>query len=269
MENISQEKTDYRTQGTANELAIAEYLQNKKVKDLNDHWKPLIKKMFPNCKEKDLIKSWRHYDHMAKPDIKIRVGKDVINLSIKTGKIPSIHKERTTLFFKFLEANGVSKRTIHIINFFHYGRTWKKSDHGRPYTKEKLIKEYNQYFTQANAELNSNKELLRKIAMLCFFEGNDDNREKADFLYYGVVDKGILFSQEEVVDIISRDVSNYKRGIHYGGLIHNPCSRNPKEIDNCNIRFKWPMLAVLFYDNDPDKYIKNNLDLEKAENNNK
>lgn len=96
--------------GIKNEYAIIEEINMKKYYQLREHWKIIIKIIFPFIKDDDLLRAFSFNDKHAKPDIYIAYKGLKKYVSIKTGTNPSIHQEYYYDFFKFLERNGLDKK---------------------------------------------------------------------------------------------------------------------------------------------------------------
>lgn len=236
--------------GEKNEFDIIDVLNNKKYKDLSPLWKENIKRMFSFVEDNDLIKAYSFDDRRAKPDITIKVRKSRINVSIKSGSNPSVHQEYFYDFFQFLKKIGVSSRTRHIISFYHFGVSKKLGNNGEPFTKDEIIEKYSEYIIQANEELNSNKEIIKKIVYHAVIAGNNPEREPMDYFYYGNPEKGFLLDTDQIYDMILKEEKPNNRNIHFGGLIYQPSGRKLNSRDRNYSKIKWPVLSVKFYDND-------------------
>ena len=147
--------------GIKNEYAIIEEINMKKYYQLREHWKIIIKIIFPFIKDDDLLRAFSFNDKHAKSDIYIAYKGLKKYVSIKTGTNPSIHQEYYYDFFKFLERNGLDKKIIKIIYFYHFGITNKLSNNGLPFTKDEIVDKYKKYIIFANQEINKNKEIVK------------------------------------------------------------------------------------------------------------
>lgn len=256
---------NYKNFGTNNEKEISDYLKGKFYRDLDEKWKGHIKVMFPKVKDTDYITSWRCYDKIGKPDINIRVGYSIAKISIKTGRSPAVHQESINSFLSFLSELGFSEKTLRAIELYQYGRTPEISNNGKPYSKEELEDIFKDRFIEANEELNSDDEKLKKIISRCVFKGRLEESKEIDYLYYGILNNGILLSRAQIEEILLKDKSHYKKTLHFGGLLFQSKGRDPKSVDAYKCAIRWPMLTKFFYEFDPDKFIQENYDNERLE----
>lgn len=234
--------------GIKNELLIIRKLNNKMFCDLSYHWKSIIKRIYPNINKNDIIRAYSFNDRHAKPDIVISLNNNKVKISIKTGHNPSMHQEYYYDFFKFLERNNVSTKTIKIISFYHFGMSKKLSNNGCPFTKNEIVTRFKDYIIFANNELNKRTDLLEKIIYRSIIIGSNQEREEIDYLYYGNVEKGFLLSKNEIYDIIMNEKKDDDLFIHFGGLIYQPSGRKVNSRDRNYSRIKWPLLCVKFYE---------------------
>lgn len=236
--------------GEKNEKNICDVLNNKKFNELSSMWQDNIKRMFPFVEDNDVINAYLYDDRRAKPDITIKCHKSRINVSIKSGTNPSVHQEYYYDFFQFLKQLGLSSRTRHIIAFYHFGVTNKLGNKDHPLTKDEIIEGYKDYIIQANKEINSNKELIKKFIYRTIIRGNNPDREPMDYFYYGSPVQGFLLSTDEIYDMILKEKKPDDKNIHFGGLIYQPSGRKLHSRDRNYSKVKWPVLCVKFYNND-------------------
>lgn len=236
--------------GEQNECNITKYLNLKIVKELNEFWKEIIYKMFPNAKDDDIIHSFLINARHVKPDIIIKINKTQKLISIKTGHNPSVHQEYINSFYDYLRKYKVSERTIKIISFYHFGLSKKTTNNGSQFTREEIIDKYGEYLIQANEEINKNEKLIDNIIYRSIIKGSQNYYYEIDYFYYGCLDKGFLLSKEEIYDIVKHDIKPNLGPIHFGGLIYQPSGRNLYKRDIKYVRIKWPILCLKFYNND-------------------
>lgn len=242
---------EQRIYGLNNEQKIISYLNNKKICDLNSKWKKHILKMFPFAKENDLITAKHFPDSMAKPDIVITVRHTNKFLSVKTGKIPSLHQESFYSFVRFLQKLGVSQRTINIIRFFHFGDSRKLNTDGKPMTLNEMKEKYYDFFLDASKELD-NEKIICAVIDRVIIRGTKNTRTPIDFLYYGDLEHGNLLEKEEIYSMILSYREHGKSLIHFGGLIYMPGARSINRRERNYVKIKWPLLAFLYYRDEDD-----------------
>ena len=233
--------------GIKNEYAIIEEINMKKYYQLREHWKIIIKIIFPFIKDDDLLRAFSFNDKHAKPDIYIAYKGLKKYISIKTGTNPSIHQEYYYDFFKFLERNGLDKKIIKIIYFYHFGITNKLSNNGLPFTKDEIVDKYKKYIIFANQEINKNKDLIKRVINRAVIQGNNTERQIIDYFYYGNNEKGYLLTKNDIYRMVLKEKKEDDKFIHFGGLIYQPSGRKVGSRDRNYSRIKWPILSVKFY----------------------
>lgn len=232
--------------GFKNENDIIEYLNGKKVSELNEKWKKHIQTLFPFATEEDFIRTCHYEDQNGKPDIVITVRHTSQYVSIKTGKKCSMHQEPFETFAAFLRKKGVSERTIRIIRLFQFGQTEKLSNNGKPFTPKELEEKFKNYFIEASKELDK-IELIDAIIFRTILKGCVLKRYKANYLYYGNLETGYLLSEEDIYSLVLQYRSHDKTAIHFGGLNYHPAQRQRTKITYSDCLIRWPILSLLYY----------------------
>lgn len=240
-----------RIYGLNNEDKIIDYLNKKTFSLLNQKWKGIIFKIFPNIKDDDLIIAKHFPDKSAKPDMILYVGDEEKYISIKTGKCPSMHQESYYSFKRFLKNLRVSNRTLQIIRFFHFGDSKKLHTGNNPLNSKELKERYSNYFLEASKELDKDR-ILRLVIDRTVIRGTNSGRTPIDFLYYGDLEHGNVISKKEIYEMILAYREHDKMPIHFGGLAYMPNSRNPDRRERNFIRIKWPLLSFLYYRGEED-----------------
>ena len=235
-----------REYGFKNESDIMEYLDNKRVCELNEKWKKHIITMFPFANEKDLIHAKHYEEQNGKPDLVVSVRHTNLYLSIKTGRRCSMHQEPFETFAAFLKKKGVSERTLKIIKFYQYGETSKLNNNGKPFTPKELEEKYKDYFIEASKDLDQ-LSLIDAVIFRTILKGCVLKRYKVNYLYYGNLETGYLLSEEDIYSLVLQYRNHDKTAIHFGGLNYQPCQRQRNSIKYHDCRIKWPILSLLYY----------------------
>ena len=102
------------------EYELVNVFNNRKYGDLNEFHQSIVKRIFPNIIESDLIFSGI-CNRYSKPDIYIEVSNVRKYISVKSGRSDSMHFESIKDFIIFLRKFGISIQTQKTILFFHYG----------------------------------------------------------------------------------------------------------------------------------------------------
>lgn len=233
--------------GLQNEEDIIKYLNGKTLASLNEKWKQHILIMFPFATFEDVILARKFPDHKAKPDIILKIRHTCVYVSVKSGKNPSIHQEDFFSFSRFLSRIPVDNKILRVIQFYHFGETKKLNNNGKPFTREELQSKFSRYITWANMNLNDPK-IIEEVIYRAVIKGADKHRTGIDFLYYGSLQEGILLSKEEIYTSVRQSMDSKDRPIHFGALNYQPAGRKRTSIDYRYVRIKWPLLAVMFYE---------------------
>ena len=107
--------------GLLNEKEIVNELFGKRFCQLSPFWQDTVKKIFPDVRDEQIIIA-RYIPNFVgcKTDFELQVGSECVNISVKSGKWPSIHQERINYFLDFLKEESISQETINFIAFYLY-----------------------------------------------------------------------------------------------------------------------------------------------------
>lgn len=232
------------------------FMFNKiKYKDLTKHGKFLIKEIFGPVKQNVKLKAGKTDEYM-KPDFYIQYEKNKKYISMKSGRAQIIHGERLETVIKYFRELGISERTLKIIVAFHYGDGTLDGSGKQRMSYQEISYKMSELIKEANDELNSNKAFMQEVLEKYIFNGVVANAVKADYLYYGDTDLGILVSKNQVRKYISKKNWDYLENLHIGPILLRPHARySNKQIINEYRRntliFYWPtIIPDLKYIND-------------------
>ena len=88
--------------GYKNEFEFIDYLNNKKYYQINPLMQDMLKSLYPNIQNHDIIKAYK-YGRFAKADIVIEVNGILKGISLKCGIKNSVHVEPIEKFIKYLQ----------------------------------------------------------------------------------------------------------------------------------------------------------------------
>lgn len=224
--------------GFKNENDIIEMLNGKTFDAIPKYFQESLSKIFNYQNEEKFIceKYGGHY----KPDIYIKYGNKSINVSIKSGDSVSIHQEILEQFILFLEEIGISKRTIKIIKFYHYGDGTIDGSGKYLFNLGYIKLKYGQFIKEANSELNDNKYYFKIINRL-LFSGKYPTAHSMDYLYYGYDSFGFIVSKDNLSKYLFSQKCLYLNCLHIGPFVYQPASRKNKNIKYC--QFKWKSIT--------------------------
>lgn len=223
--------------GFINENDFINSLNNKQIKDVPQHLKEQLLKIF-NCDENSIL-SCKKYKGHYKPDVYLKCNDIKINISIKSGDNISAHEELLEQFVAFLSTIGITNRTIKIIKFYHYGDGTTDGSGDSLLDLKYMQFKYSNYIMQANCELNNNKNYMNIIDRI-LFSGKFNQNHSIDFIYYGTDKIGFLLSKEQIINYLVKQKSMYLNCLHVGPFTYQPASRKTNKVKYC--QFKWKSL---------------------------
>lgn len=232
--------------GNFKELEMINALNGKKIKDLNQNLKFMVKEIFGVVDEEETIKA-ESIDKFIKPDFSITYKGITKHISMKSGQAESLHQEDIKKFIFFLRKFNVSERTQKTILLYQYGdMTLDGSGKERlPYVKLRSL--LAERLKLVNEELNKNSDLVKAIAERTIFKGTFDENIAADYVYHGDVNYGITVSKAQIMRFIELKKYKFIDVPHFGPILFRPHARYiGKEIKNPESRqkvdFYWPRL---------------------------
>jgi hypothetical protein len=205
--------------GLLNEKEIVNELFGKRFCQLSPFWQDTVKKIFPDVRDEQIIIA-RYIPNFVgcKTDFELQVGSECVNISVKSGKWPSIHQERINYFLDFLKEESISQETINFIAFYLYADGTVDGSGDEKISTEEIKLLYMDRIQKANVELN-NIDFIKKMLYRALIKGRKETRKEIDYLYYGDFVSGYLISKEQIMNSIPyKNTSNYKC-LHCGPLI--------------------------------------------------
>lgn len=223
------------------EKEIVEYLHGKKINELNNYWKTNIAKIFLSYDGDDYIFAKR-IARRSKVDIEIRINSSVKYIGIKSGEHNSFHGEDVFKFVNFLAEIGISRRTLKILLFYHFGDGSLDGSGKIRLSAEELKIKYGKFIEEANNELNQ-PQVIEKVVRRVVLQGTNKNERIIDYLYYGDVNFGYIISREDIIRYIKYHKYGMIKGLHFGPLNYQPYKRKLSTNNNSKERYisqiKW------------------------------
>jgi len=198
--------------GNSNEIEIAEYLDGKKIKDLNLTMKEFIKyvcltkgKTFNETTE---LKAEYVKNNKLKQDIYLTIAGEKIGISLKMGSGNSCHQEKIEDFIDFIHKScNATKEICDLWRFFIWadgtldgsGSLEKGSD-GKilcRFDAAGFKKKYPGKRASLQQFLDSNKAALIERALFIGKYNSD-----VEFVYHGTYKQGRWISKKEVIDFL-------------------------------------------------------------------
>ncbi len=226
--------------GVKKELIFVNYLNNKKVYQLNPLFRDLIDKLF-DCTEDDKVECWKN-DLPQKADIFISINNQVKGISIKMGAKNSVHVERITDFIHFLIECGIKRENVVRYLEYHYADGTRSGKGTNRISVDEYKKDHKEDIDKINEDFNK-PDILNKIISKFVIKGNNSDFD-IDAIVYGRVNDFLWITKEDIINIISSKGNIYSSGVHFGCLSCQPKTRNlnhnPKyESDRYCVQIKW------------------------------
>ena len=234
------------TKGFLNESEMVQYLNNKKVSELNENMKNFILSIFEDISSNSLVKAGQ-IGGQLKPDCYIEVDNKRKNISLKMGSGNSIHQESLNGFCSFLKQNNVSEESIDTVKLFNYGDGTTDGSGNYRLKASQYYSQNSSKIDKLNVEINSNKNLLKVLLKRFIFKGVVDNNPSVDIAYHGTINDGIWATKDEIINFLINE-NQHRKGIHFSSLTYqvwNRCiNRNPKTENRRHImQVKWSSMV--------------------------
>lgn len=239
--------------GYTNEMSFVNYLDGRRVKDLNLMFLDLIESLYGNLSPTDIILSWKN-PFRQKTDIFIKINGIKKRLSLKTGIKNSVHVEPISQFISFLIKNDIPRKQV--INYlkYQYADGTTNGTGKIRMSVEEYKKNHQEEIDEINNSLN-NENLLMKVVERFVLKGNNDINE-IDALVYGNENDFLFITKSEIKQIILSKAKLYSTGVHFGPLSCQPmnrCLNYNKRYENTRfcVQIKWYSLFddILEYKN--------------------
>lgn len=210
--------------GFLKEDEIVFYLDNRKVKDLSNNLKQLLRALFGIVDDEEIVKCEKTIDFI-KPDIVITYKGVKKYVSIKTGRSEIFHQEIVENFVSYLKEKGISDKTIETFLLYHYGdgTVDGSADERIEYNELRLL--LNTRIKHANFELNINKAFIQEVIDRCLFVGTLENAIPADAIYEGDYQFGKIVTRDQIKKYIDKKYWGWLNNLHIGPLQFRPHAR--------------------------------------------
>ena len=229
------------------EFALVKKLNNKRICDLEKSLKDLLQKSFPKVSEQETIQS-DICNRYSKPDIYIKVGKEIRYISLKSGRSDSMHFENIKTFILFLRELGVSKETQRTILYFHYGDSTLDGTGIKRYSFEELFPLISKRLKTANLELMQ-KGIIEAALKRFVFVGTEDRKIQVDEIWYGDNNYYLSITKRELTDFVLSKTFKHINTLHIGPMTIQPYLRDVNrksrnQFKRQTIQVKWHYLLT-------------------------
>ena len=214
--------------GVLKEDEMIFHLNNRLVKELPNNLQDFLIHIFGLIDANTLVKCKRVFG-FKKPDFRIIVNGLAVGVSMKSGDAHILHTEDLMSFLKFMYDNGISKKTINAIRLYHYGDGTLNGTGKDRMTCQEAYEMFKEQISEANKELNANREFIVKVMNRAIFDGPVEDDDEAEYIYHGSYKEGVFISREQFTRfIMKRDWSKSPlRFPHIGPFMILPERRYP------------------------------------------
>ncbi len=200
------------------------FLDGKLGKELSPNLRAMMERLFGIVDPEKKIKCKKTQNYI-KPDILITHMKKEVGVSLKHGRSQVLHEEQIKPFIMFLRENGISNRTQQTILLFQYGDGTNNGTGPKRYCSDDVRSMMKDRIKEANEELNANKDFVIKFVNRIMFDGVDPDAKKADALYYGDVEYGIVVTRKQVEKHLNKKNWDHFTSLHVGPISLTPSAR--------------------------------------------
>lgn len=230
--------------GFENEDELIEYLNSKKIKDLNNNMKDFIFFIFGNIDEENTIQATSGKSGQ-KPDMIIIINNEIKRISIKKGTGNSVHQEKVEIFAEFLASINIPSEIIDKLLKFHWGDGTNNGTGSERISSTEYKNKFPKEIDIINEEFNKEKNIKEFINRF-IMQGKSEEYDIVDALYYGNVNEGHWASSDEIIEYVVNNIFKLD-SIHFGPLtyqIWNRCLNfNPNTEDRRKVmQVKWGSL---------------------------
>lgn len=216
-------------EGLHKENDIVFAFDGRKVSQLGLKEKYAMREIFGPLEDEESVRC-ELIDGFNKADMYITYKGMRKNISIKTGRASTIHQEDVYGFIKFLEDLGISQdsRDTFLLLFWRDGTL----DGSNPKIKKNLmdlLNEYGEKIKNFNLELNSDKNIVKKVIHRILFGGTDNQPISAEYIYLPEIENGLIVSENQIFHHVDRRDWEYIDNPHIGPLQFRPHLLSAKE----------------------------------------
>ena len=223
--------------GLRKEEEIVLALDNKRVDELKQNFRYLLREMFGPLDDNEVVHA-NLVGGYQKPDFYIEYKYRRIFVSMKSGGAKIVHQEKLETFIEFLKEKGVSKTCIEIFLLHHFGDGTTDGTGDERLSYSELQYRYKDKIRWFNKEVNVDKDLVAAVIDRCVFTGSQPGNIPADCIYFGDKNYGSICSREQVRKHMFWKSWLYMDNLHIGPLQFRPHARLLEKRENEEGRMK-------------------------------
>ena len=208
--------------GINNEIEFVNYLNNKKIFELNPMFYSFIKDLFIDLNNEYIITCWKN-TKPQKTDIFICINNTTKNISIKKGIKNSVHVERISDFVHFLIENNIDREIIIEYLKYQYADGTTNGTGKIRLSATEYKKSYQNKIDLINKHFNK-KDIIENAINRFILKGKNSD-EEIDAIIYGTVEDFIWIKSEDIKKTIISKKDEYSTGVHFSSLTIQPMNR--------------------------------------------
>lgn len=208
--------------GINNEIEFVNYLNNKKIFELNPMFYSFIKDLFIDLNNEYIITCWKN-TKPQKTDIFICINNTTKNISIKKGIKNSVHVERISDFVHFLIENNIDREIIIEYLKYQYADGTTNGTGKIRLSATEYKKSYQNKIDLINKYFNK-KDIIENAINRFILKGKNSD-EEIDTIIYGVVEDFIWIKSKDIKKTIISKKDEYSTGVHFSSLTIQPMDR--------------------------------------------
>jgi hypothetical protein len=242
-------------QGLQNEYDIIETINGKKLRDLPQHFKDGFIKMYKYVNENDVVHAEKISNRTcSKPDIKVELSNHdkYMNISIKSGWMPSLHQEDLWSFMDFLKSLNISSKTLNTVLFYHYADETYDGTGVNKMRFDNFREKYKKMIAEASDEL-SQEHIVTAVVNRAIVVGRYENGRKINYLYHGTKDSGFFIHRNDILDHAFEVGRPKYTALHFGPIVY--VAKVPNKLDSTGNKHHYAQLIWPKIDEDLKKIL--------------
>jgi hypothetical protein len=209
--------------GFTNENELKDYINNNNWDTYNQNIKELFEFSFGDKIDKGKNFMAEKCVGQVKPDLVVAHNNLKKYISIKKGSGNSVHQEKTSVFFPFIEGL-LGKKALNNLKLFHYGDDTTDDTGKIRYSASECQRKYKNEIATLNKFVNE-WQYLKQFLDRFLFIGNVSSTFITDIIYHGNISSGIWASRDELFNYFKEN-SFDSSALHFASLTYQVWGRN-------------------------------------------
>ncbi len=209
--------------GFTNETELRDYINNNNWDTYNQNIKNLLEFLFGDKLVTGKSFIAEKCVGQVKPDLVVTHNNSKKYISIKKGSGNSVHQEKISVFFPFIEGL-FGKKALNNLKIFHYGDDTIDDTGKIRYSASECQKKYKNEITELNKLFNE-WQYLKQFLDRFLFIGNVSSTLITDIIYHGNISSGIWASRDELYSYFKEN-SFTSSTLHFASLTYQVWGRN-------------------------------------------